>query len=229
LGTSLVCALTTIAACSSPQGSRNSERGAEAGEAVLSPDSGVDGAASDVGDSQYDSANNGSACLGTPGKCLVPACESCPPDCDACLSSLEVPVCINSQWTCLSSSLGDGGPAGAADVLPWASDATPSDGSQSANASHDGSMEGGVSCDGIWQCAPGQICCQNGCGACAADQAGCGRVELCAPPCTPVASRDSMCGAGKPPHFYRCILERIVPSRCLVLSIGNVTDTYCCP
>ena len=36
-----------------------------------------------------------------------------------------------------------------------------------------------------------------------------------------------MCGAGKPLHFYGCILERIVPRPVLMLSIGNVTDTYC--
>ena len=47
--------------------------------------------------------------------------------------------------------------------------------------------------------------------------------------CTAAPAQDSQCGNGKPPHFYACQFQYAQPSGCVLLNIGNVTDTYCCP
>jgi hypothetical protein len=47
--------------------------------------------------------------------------------------------------------------------------------------------------------------------------------------CTAHASLNALCGGGKPPHFYRCIVPYVPPAACQILFIGNAIDTYCCP
>ena len=47
--------------------------------------------------------------------------------------------------------------------------------------------------------------------------------------CTADPASNSLCGGGNPPHFYRCVVPYMQPAACQVLSIGNATDTYCCP
>jgi len=44
------------------------------------------------------------------------------------------------------------------------------------------------------------------------------------------AQDDAQCGgdAGRPPHFYACIGGEL-PAPCVVNSIGNLTNTFCCP
>jgi hypothetical protein len=47
--------------------------------------------------------------------------------------------------------------------------------------------------------------------------------------CTADAAWNAMCDGEKPQHFYRCVSPYMQPAACQVVSIGNVTDTYCCP
>jgi hypothetical protein len=49
--------------------------------------------------------------------------------------------------------------------------------------------------------------------------------------CTPDPSSDAQCAdAGGTPHFYRCVgPSEQPPAGCQLLSVGNVTDLYCCP
>jgi hypothetical protein len=45
--------------------------------------------------------------------------------------------------------------------------------------------------------------------------------------CTAVPQSDSTCG-GTTPHFYSCFLASLPPP-CMIRTIGDATDGYCCP
>lgn len=47
--------------------------------------------------------------------------------------------------------------------------------------------------------------------------------------CTADPLEDATCGGSLPAHFVRCVVPYAKPAACQSLSIGNVTDTYCCP
>jgi hypothetical protein len=49
------------------------------------------------------------------------------------------------------------------------------------------------------------------------------------PACRPVPGLDEQCADARTPHAYACVgLERPPPA-CVIRSIGNLTNTYCCP
>jgi hypothetical protein len=47
--------------------------------------------------------------------------------------------------------------------------------------------------------------------------------------CTADPGGNAMCGGSRPQDLYRCVFPYFVPLGCQILSIGNATDTYCCP
>jgi hypothetical protein len=47
--------------------------------------------------------------------------------------------------------------------------------------------------------------------------------------CTAQSSSNAQCGGTRPPHYYRCMVPYQQLSGCVSLTIGNATDTYCCP
>ena len=47
--------------------------------------------------------------------------------------------------------------------------------------------------------------------------------------CTAHPEYDStICGGSYPPHYYACILTMLA-APCTTMSIGDVTNTFCCP
>jgi hypothetical protein len=95
---------------------------------------------------------------------------------------------------------------------------------------------GGVTCPPLCNvyCAYGNKVDVNGCTLCACNappDAGATDSGPFVPPetgaCAANPSGDSQC-TGATPHLYVCVLAQ-GPSGCTVRSIGNVTDTYCCP
>jgi hypothetical protein len=54
-----------------------------------------------------------------------------------------------------------------------------------------------------------------------------GGISFDAGACVAVAAQDSMC-SGQTPHFYRCVGSEL-PAPCVTRSIGDLTNTYCCP
>ncbi len=98
----------------------------------------------------------------------------------------------------------------------------------------DSGQDGATAC-GHTTCGAGEYCCNSacsmcvplgitGCGPCPPDAAG----EADGNGCQADPQVDSQCGGTKPPHFYRCILTMLA-SPCVILSIGDVTNTFCCP
>ncbi len=83
-------------------------------------------------------------------------------------------------------------------------------------------------------CGAGQYCCNASCGLCASMGGGCltvqcpdGGILPDASACLAIPQQDSQCSAPTP-HYFRCILTDLPPP-CVVRSIGDVTNTYCCP
>jgi hypothetical protein len=112
-----------------------------------------------------------------------------------------------------------------------------------AGAKSDGStVEAGSLPCGTKVCAPGQYCCNASCGLCAPIGAACIQIA-CVPAedagtkvdagsygCTADSAGDAtMCGGVKPPHYYRCVFPYQEPKGCQQLTVGNATDTFCCP
>jgi hypothetical protein len=88
---------------------------------------------------------------------------------------------------------------------------------------------------GTTACGAGEYCCNpacnqcvpvgiTGCGPCLADAA----AEVDGNGCRAVPENDGQCGGTSPPHFYACILT-MLGSPCEIRSIGDVTNTFCCP
>jgi hypothetical protein len=99
----------------------------------------------------------------------------------------------------------------------------------------DAGADGGSAC-GATTCRAGEKCCSPSCGLCAPTGALCIQIE-CGPDagfvfdaatCTVDSAGDSQCGADGPMHYVRCILTTLPPP-CVEQSIGNVTNTFCCP
>src|SRR5436190_2023897 len=101
-----------------------------------------------------------------------------------------------------------------------------------------GGAGGRVAC-GAAVCELGQTCCNASCGICTPPGASCIQIS-CADAgipmhdggtCTAVPEQDAAACAGTaglPPHFYRCVLSELPPP-CVARTIGDVTNTYCCP
>ena len=85
-------------------------------------------------------------------------------------------------------------------------------------------------------CGPGETCCNASCGLCVPAGAGACIAIVCtdggiigdASACVEVPTQNSQCTTSAAPNFYRCILTTLPPP-CIVGSIGDVTNTYCCP
>ena len=84
-------------------------------------------------------------------------------------------------------------------------------------------------------CTGTQYCCNQSCGLCAPIGSTCvaiactdGGLTFDAGACIATPAQDSTCTASATPHFYRCILSELA-APCVTQSIGDVTNTYCCP
>src|SRR5215831_9883448 len=94
----------------------------------------------------------------------------------------------------------------------------------------------GVRCGNNF-CTGGTYCCNSTCGTCAPRGALC-PAQICGSDASssfdafgcvaiPMLDDDD-CGGRRPPHFYSCVLADLPPP-CVVLNMGNVTDSFCCP
>ena len=138
-----------------------------------------------------------------PDSCMTGACGCSP------TSSHTVATCTCPNGSCFSTKTGCGGT--------------------------DAAQDGPVVC-GSTTCAAGEYCCNPPCSMCAPIGYGC--VQGCATDaaqdvdgngCTAQPAGDSVsCGGSKPPHFYTCILTMLA-APCAIVSIGDVTNTFCCP
>jgi hypothetical protein len=88
----------------------------------------------------------------------------------------------------------------------------------------DAATDVGIAC-GTNVCSGGTYCCNASCGTCVPGGTLCPQIAC---GCVADPTGDSACGGTRPPHAYRCVLA-VPPPTCVVLNIGNVTDTYCCP
>ena len=93
---------------------------------------------------------------------------------------------------------------------------------------------GAIAC-GKNVCTGNQYCCNESCGLCAPLGSTCiaiactdGGLTFDAGACIATPAQDSTCTASATPHFYRCILSTLA-SPCVAQSIGDVTNTFCCP
>jgi hypothetical protein len=94
----------------------------------------------------------------------------------------------------------------------------------------------GVRC-GTNFCTGLSYCCNPTCGVCAPRGALCA-AQICGADassafdafgCVAIPALDTAdCGGTRPPHFYSCVLAEL-SAPCVVLNIGNVTNTFCCP
>jgi hypothetical protein len=101
----------------------------------------------------------------------------------------------------------------------------------------DAAVDGTIPC-GSRNCAAGEYCCSASCGLCVPMGAAC--IAIACPPdgglsidsgaCRALPAADSLYCGGTPqqPHAYLCILSAL-PSPCVQVTAGNVTDGYCCP
>ena len=96
-----------------------------------------------------------------------------------------------------------------------------------------GGAGGGQAC-GPNVCGAGQYCCKAACGLCLPMGAACparicndGGINPDAETCTAIPQLDSQCG-GATPHYFACFLASL-PSPCVIHTIGDATDGYCCP
>jgi hypothetical protein len=100
----------------------------------------------------------------------------------------------------------------------------------------DGGQDGVIVC-GKAICAAGEYCCNVSCNSCAPAGYTClatvcsqdAGTEVDSNGCTARPESDAIqCGGSYPPHFYTCILT-MLPAPCKTMSIGDVTNTFCCP
>jgi hypothetical protein len=97
-----------------------------------------------------------------------------------------------------------------------------------------GGAGGGQAC-GPNVCGPNQYCCKEACGLCLPMGAAC-PARVCADAgfnsdaetCIAVPAGDSQCTATTTPHLYTCFLASL-PAPCVIHTVGDATDTYCCP
>ncbi len=103
-------------------------------------------------------------------------------------------------------------------------------GAGGAPGSEGGGGSGVVAC-GTATCGAGQFCCNASCNLCAPAGVGCIQIACTdggiSRGCVAVPSSDSRC-SGTTPHYFRCVLLDLPPP-CVARSIGDVTNTYCCP
>jgi hypothetical protein len=99
-----------------------------------------------------------------------------------------------------------------------------------------GAIDGGLVACGTTACGAGEYCCNPACNQCVpVGITGCGPCLLDAGQevdgngCTARPESDAtLCGGSRPPHYYTCTLTMLA-APCTMLSIGDVTNTFCCP
>src|SRR5258706_14687295 len=132
------------------------------------------------------------------------------------LFSLSATACGGNDTSSGTGGTSSGGTTatGGTSAGGTSSGGTSAGGSSSGGTSAGGSSSGGTSAGGSAGTSAG------GSGGGATD----GGSNCFANP-----EQDSQCGNGKPPHFYACTYQYTQPAGCVLLNIGNATDTYCCP
>ena len=108
-------------------------------------------------------------------------------------------------------------------------------GSGGAAGTRDAGQDGAIVC-GSATCATGEYCCNAACNLCAPQGYGC--IQGCGSDaaqavdsngCKAVPSSDStFCGGSYPPHYYVCQMT-MLDAPCATMTIGNMTNSFCCP
>ncbi len=98
----------------------------------------------------------------------------------------------------------------------------------------DAGQDGNVAC-GSATCGAGEYCCNPVSSLCAPVGYGCAQgggddaQDVDSNGCTAEPSGDATnCGGSRPAHYYVCALTMLA-APCVTLSIGDVTNTFCCP
>jgi hypothetical protein len=98
----------------------------------------------------------------------------------------------------------------------------------------DAGQDGNVAC-GSATCGAGEYCCNPASSLCAPVGYGCiqgvgdAAQDVDSNGCTAQPSGDATnCGGSRPAHYYMCVLTMLA-APCVILSIGDVTNTFCCP
>ena len=110
-----------------------------------------------------------------------------------------------------------------------------STGKGGTGGSLDAAQDGVVTC-GSTTCATGEYCCNAACGMCAPMGYGC--IQGCGTDaaqdvdsngCRAIPSSDSaFCGGSYPPHYYVCTMTMLA-APCATMTIGDMTNSFCCP
>ncbi len=159
-----------------------------------------------------------------PDSCLIGACGCAP------TSSHTVATCACPAGTCFSTSTGCGPSGGGTGGSGGGTG-----GSGGGSGTLDAAQDSAVVC-GSATCGAGEYCCNAESSLCAPIGYGCiqgsdgdAAQDVDSNGCTALPASDStMCVGSYPPHFYRCILT-MLSSPCVTLTIGDVTNTFCCP
>ena len=110
-----------------------------------------------------------------------------------------------------------------------------SGGSGGTGGTLDARQDGAIVC-GSATCAAGEYCCNAACSLCAPQGYGC--IQGCGSDaaqavdsngCKAIPSNDStFCGGSYPPHYYVCQMT-MLDAPCATMTIGNMTNSFCCP
>jgi hypothetical protein len=158
--------------------------------------------------------------------------HECPP-----ITDVYCPTYILDAYGCMICATGTGGSGGTtgkggAGGIGGQGGTTSSGGT---GGTVDAGGDGTIVC-GTATCGAGEWCCNSacsmcvpvgitGCGPCPADAA----AEADGNGCTAYPEGDAtFCGGSKPPHYYTCIMTMLA-APCMISSIGDMTNTFCCP
>ena len=152
-----------------------------------------------------------------PDSCLVGACGCAP------TNSHTVATCTCPTGSCFSSKTGCGPRGGG------------TGGSGGGGGTPDAAPDGNVVC-GSATCTTGQYCCNAQFNLCAPLGYGCiqgtsgdAAQNVDSSDCTARPEGDStICGGANPPHYYGCI-GTMLAAPCVTMSIGDMTNSFCCP
>ena len=148
-----------------------------------------------------------------PDSCLVGACGCSP------ASSHTVATCTCPTGSCFSTNTGCGPRSG---------------GSDGGSGKLDAAQDSNVVC-GSATCGAGEYCCNAASNLCAPIGYGCiqgggdAAQDVDSNGCTAEPAGDSLyCGGSKPPHYYGCTMTMLA-APCAPVSIGDMTNSFCCP
>jgi hypothetical protein len=134
-----------------------------------------------------------------------------------------VATCTCPTGSCFSSKTGCGPRGGG------------TGGSGGGGGTPDAAPDGNVVC-GSATCTTGQYCCNAQFNLCAPLGYGCiqgtsgdAAQNVDSSDCTARPEGDStICGGANPPHYYGCI-GTMLAAPCVTMSIGDMTNSFCCP